>query len=48
VRSRTRVAILDKAPSEYQGFSVSPDGRRALWPQIDHIGADLMHIEGSR
>jgi hypothetical protein len=45
----TRMGIVDKpTPSASPGFSVSKDGRRFLWSQVDHQDADLMLVEHFR
>lgn len=44
-----RTSQLATVPKTVQwGFSVSPDGRRILYTQVDRDGADLMRVENFR
>ena len=45
-RSVTPVMTLDKRlPDTLSGLAVSPDGRRLIWAQLDHISSDISLIE---
>ncbi len=45
-RSVTPVMTLDKRlPDTISGLAVSPDGRRLIWAQLDHISSDISLIE---
>jgi len=45
-RSVTPVMTLDKRlPDTISGLAVSPDGRRLIWAQLDHVSSDISLIE---
>jgi hypothetical protein len=48
-RRVTKAARLEKPlPLGLSGFAVSPDGRRLLWTQLDHVTSDITLAENFR
>src|SRR5262249_54741597 len=48
-RKTTQIGIIEKELVRVQpGFSVTSDGQRIVWSQIDHAESDLMMIENFR
>ena len=47
--SVTPLGVIDKeVDRNFSGFSITNDGRRIAWAQIDHAETDLMMIENFR
>jgi Tol biopolymer transport system component len=47
-KQERQIAVVGKAASPGLGFCVSPDGRQALYEQVDQVVSDLMLVENFR